>query len=207
MPYSENHKLQTKARIVKSATELFCRHGFDRVSIKQIMNMARLTHGAFYAHFESKEALFNASFVEIVRRGKAARLVKDAFSIKHLTRLITDYLNLRERGRRDDPGPEAILFNEIGTDNGEIRKLYEQAYLHLKKVLETRITALSRLKRLPFQADAETVSEKSRAILAALIGAVAIARSLPQGTEQQEVLDAAQKQILSILGINEAAIR
>ena len=205
MPYSETHKQQTKARIVSSATELFCRHGFEKVSISQIMKMARLTHGAFYAHFESKEALFNATFGEIVRRGKAARLVKDAFSIKHLSRLVTNYLNLREQARRDDPGPEAILFNEIGTDNGEIRKLYEQAYLNLKKLLETRITALSRLKRLPFRADADTVSEKSRAILASLIGAVAIARSLPRGSEQREILDAAQKQILAILGINEAA--
>lgn len=203
MPYSKAHKNQTKDRILQSATELFCRYGFDKVSISQIMKLARLTHGAFYAHFDSKEALFNASFMEIIRRSKAARLTKESLSIKHLTRLVTDYLNLRELARRDDPGPEAILFNEIGTSNQEIRKLYQKAYLNMKKLLEIRITALCRLKRLPFQADSDTVADKARAILASLIGGVAIARSLPEEEEQERVLDAAQRQILTILGVDD----
>lgn len=206
MPYSEAHKIQTKDRILKSATELFCRYGFDKVSISQIMKLARLTHGAFYAHFESKEALFNASFMEIIRRTRAARLVKHGFSIKHLTALVTDYLNLREQAREDVPGPEAILFNEIGSDNREIKKLYQEAYMNLKKILETRITALNKLKGQTASADTEPVAEKARAIMASLIGAVAIARSLPEEEEQRRILDAAQKQILAILGVNEKAV-
>jgi TetR/AcrR family transcriptional repressor of nem operon len=203
MPYPKSHKIETKNRILKSATELFCRYGFERVSISQIMKLARLTHGAFYAHFQSKEELYNASFMEILRRSRAARFAKNSFSIKHLTALVSDYLNLRELARRDDPSPEAILFNEIGSENGKIKKLYEEAYLNLKKALETRITALGRLKRLPFPADAEVVAEKARAILAALIGAVAIARSIPQEEEQRNILATAQRQILAILGVDD----
>ncbi len=67
MPYSEDHKAKSKDRILKSATELFCRYGFEKVSISQIMKLAKLTHGAFYAHFESKEALYNASFLETLK--------------------------------------------------------------------------------------------------------------------------------------------
>ena len=87
MPYTKEHKSRSKDRILKSATELFFRYGFDKVSISQIMKLARMTHGAFYAHFESKEALFNASFLETLRRSRAARLTKAPFSIKHLTSL------------------------------------------------------------------------------------------------------------------------
>ena len=206
MPYPKSHKIETKNRILKSATELFCRYGFERVSISQIMKLARLTHGAFYAHFKSKEELYSASFMEILSRSRAARFAKKSFSIKHLTALVSDYLNLRELARRDDPSPEAILFNEIGSENGKIKKLYEEAYLNLKKALEIRITALSRLKKLPFPADAEVVAEKARTILAALIGAVAIARSIPQGEEQRNILVAAQKQILTILGVDERLV-
>jgi AcrR family transcriptional regulator len=207
MPYSKEHKSKSKDRILKSATELFFRYGFDKVSITQVMKLARMTHGAFYAHFESKEALFSASFFETLRRSGAARLTKSPFSIKHLASLVTDYLNLRDPKKNNEPGPESILFNEIGSDNFEIKKLYEKSYSSLKKNLEIRITALCRLNKLPFSADSETVSEKSRAILAALVGAVAIARSLPHEEEQKNILLTAQKQIFSILGVSDHELK
>ncbi|MGD8909768.1 MAG: TetR/AcrR family transcriptional regulator [Chromatiales bacterium] len=203
MPYSKEHKLRSKDRILQSATELFCRYGFDKVSISQIMKLARMTHGAFYAHFESKEALYNASVFEALKRSRAGRLVKGPFSIKHLTSLVTDYLNLFETKRDQEPGPESILFNDIGSDNVEIKKLYEKSYTNLRELLENRITALCKLGKLPFAADSETVAEKSRAILASLVGAVAIAKSIPQEEEQQNILMTAQKQIFSILGVSE----
>jgi AcrR family transcriptional regulator len=203
MPYSKTHKSESKDRILKSATELFFRYGFDKVSITQIMKLARMTHGAFYAHFDSKEALFSASFLETMRRSRAARLTKSPFSMKNLFSLVTDYLNLRDPKKVDEPGPESILFNEIGSENFEIKKLYEKSYSSLKENLETRITALCRLNKLPFPADSETVAEKSRAILASLVGAVAIAKSLPHEEEQRNILLTAQKQIFSILGVSE----
>lgn len=203
MPYTKEHKLRSKDRILKSATELFCRYGFDKVSISQIMKLARMTHGAFYAHFESKEALYNASVFETIRRSRAGRLVKGPFSIMHLTSLVTDYLNLRDPQKPQEPGPESILFNDIGSDNDEIKRLYEKSYQSLRELLETRITALSRLGKLPFSADSETVAEKSRAILASLVGAVAIAKSIPHEEEQRNILITAQKQIFAILGVSE----
>lgn len=207
MPYTIEHKLRSKDRILKSATELFCRYGFDKVSIDQIMKLARMTRGAFYAHFESKEALYNASIFATLKRGQAGRLIKGPFSLKHLTSLITDYLNLRDPEKHREPGPESILINEIGSDNDEIKRLYEKSYLNLKEMLENRITALSRLNKLPFAADSETVAEKSRAILAALVGALAIAKSIPHKEEQQNILMTAQRQIFSILGVSEHDLR
>lgn len=208
MPYTKDHKIRSKERILKAASELFARYGFEKVSISEIMKMARMTHGAFYAHFESKETLYNASFLSILKQSRAVRLAKGPLSIKHLTAMITDYLNLRDMVQQNKvlPTPESILFNEIGSEHKDIRKLYEASYLQLKKMLETRITALSRLNKLPFKADREVVAEKSRAILAALVGAVAIARSIPQQEEQQLILNAAQNQIFSILGVSEAEI-
>lgn len=204
MPYSKEHKSKSKDRILQSATELFCRYGFDKVSISQIMQLARMTHGAFYAHFESKEALYNASLLEAFRRSRAARLVKGPFSVRHLTELVTDYLNLRDLKEKGGPGPEAILVNEIGSEKVEVKRLYEESYQSLKKVLETRIMALSRLRQLPFATDRDTIAEKARAILASLVGAVAIAKSIPQEDEQRDILLAAQKQIFSILGVSES---
>ena len=203
MPYTKDHKSDTKERIIKCASELFCRYGFDKVSIGQIMALARMTHGAFYTHFESKEALFSAALVETLSNSRVARLVKGPFSIKHLTDLVGSALSLQEPKPSGSPGPQAILVNEIGSEHEEIRRLYDEAYERLKKILETRLTALSRLKRLPFPADKDTISNKARAILASLVGAVAIAKTLTREEEQQCILIAAQSHILQILGVNE----
>ena len=206
MPYAKDHKARSKDLILDSAIELFSRYGFDKVSIGQIMNAAKMTHGAFYAHFESKEALFNASFLETLKRSRAARLVKGPLSIKHLTALVTNYWNLRELERNSKPGPETILFNEIGNENAGVKRLFELSYDNLKKMIETRIAALIKLKQLPFEPDREIIAEKSRAILASLVGAIVVARSISHEEERQGILEAAQKQILSILGVKDSEL-
>ncbi|MFW3615486.1 TetR/AcrR family transcriptional regulator [Billgrantia antri] len=204
MPYPTNHKAKSRERILKSATELFSRKGFEKVSIGQIMKLAKMTHGAFYAHFASKEALYHASVRETLESSRAARLVKGPLSVKHLTELVANCWNLQELERKHKPGPETVLFNEIGNENAEIRTLFEASYLRMKKMLETRLIALSRLKKLPFEPDREIIADKSRVILASLVGAVAIAKSLPSEQERQHILNAAQRNILQMLGVDES---
>lgn len=202
MPYPKDHKAKSKDRILTSATELFSRYGFDKVSIAQIMRAAKMTHGAFYAHFESKEALFRASFLETLKSSRAARLVKGPLSIKHLTTLVTNYWNLRELEKNSKPGPEMVLFNEAGNQNTSVRPLFEESYDNLKKMVEIRLLALSKLKQLPYEANRKIIAEKSRAILSLLVGAVVVAKSISQEEERLSILEAAQKQILYMLGVN-----
>jgi len=203
MPYAKNHKAKSKDLILDSAVDLFSRYGFDKVSIGQIMNAAELTHGAFYAHFKSKEALYRESFIKTLKGSRATRLVKGPLSVKHLTDLVTNYWNLGEMEKKSKPGLETILYNEIGNDNTNVKKLFEQSYHGLKKMIETRITALNKLKQLNYAPDSETIAEKSRAILASLVGAVVVAKSISDKDEQRKILEAAQKQILNMLGVKE----
>lgn len=206
MAYSANRKAKSRERILKSAIELFSRQGFEKVSLGQIMKLAKMTHGAFYAHFTSKEALYHASVRETLERSRAARLVKGPLSVKHLTELVANCWNLQQLERHQKPGPEWVLFNEIGNENTEIRTLFEVSYQRMKKMLETRLIALSRLKKLPLESDREVIADKSRAILASLVGAVAVAKSLPGGQERQRILNAAQRNILQMLGVNESEL-
>ena len=204
MPYPKSHKTKTKERILASATELFSRNGFQKVSIGQIMKLAKMTHGAFYAHFASKEALYKESVRLTIDNSRAARLVKGPLSLQHLTELVANYCNLQELEAKHRPGPEAVLFNEIGSEKAEIRTLFEASYMSMKKMLETRLIALSKLKQLPFANDRQAISDKARVILASLVGAVAIAKSLPGEAERKHVLVATQRQILLMLGVSEA---
>jgi AcrR family transcriptional regulator len=206
MPYPKDRKSKSRDRILDAAVDLFSRYGFDKVSIGQIMESAKMTHGAFYAHFESKESLYRASFLETLKNSRAARLVKGPLSIKHLTSLVTNYWNLSELEKTNKPGPETILFNEIGNENTNIKRLFEESYDNLRKMIEIRIAALSKLKQLPFEADREIIKGKSRAILASLVGAVAVAKSLSSEEERRLILESTQKQILNMLGVNEAEL-
>ncbi len=167
------------------------------------MKLAKMTHGAFYAHFESKEALYKASFLQTLNGSTTGRLAKAPFSVKHLTQLASNLLNLRALSEQSRPSPENILFNEIGSDSVEIRQLYEKSYLSILKILEKRITALCKLNKLSLAQNQAVIAAKARAILASLVGAVAIARSIQSEQERREILSAAQDQILQMLGATE----
>src|SRR5271157_507091 len=58
MPYPAGHRAAVKKRIIDSARKLFNRHGFESVSLNQIMAGVGLTHGGFYSYFESKSDLY-----------------------------------------------------------------------------------------------------------------------------------------------------
>ena len=57
MRMTSERKAETRERILAAAGALFRSHGIDAVGVDAIMHQAGLTHGGFYAHFASKEAL------------------------------------------------------------------------------------------------------------------------------------------------------
>lgn len=57
MRYSEDQAPRTRAKIVKEAARRFRKDGISGVGVASVMKGAGLTHGGFYAHFDSKDAL------------------------------------------------------------------------------------------------------------------------------------------------------
>jgi AcrR family transcriptional regulator len=64
--------LKTRDWIVTTANRLFAGHGYSSVSIEDVLTACRISRGALYHHFASKEALFEAVFeameIEIAER-------------------------------------------------------------------------------------------------------------------------------------------
>lgn len=58
MAYPAGHRAEVKKSIIDSARKLFNRHGFEGVSLTQIMAGVGLTHGGFYSYFKSKSDLY-----------------------------------------------------------------------------------------------------------------------------------------------------
>src|SRR5215472_15993934 len=55
MRYTVEETTAKQERIVNEASRRFRERGFENVSVAEVMKAAGLTHGAFYAHFDSKE--------------------------------------------------------------------------------------------------------------------------------------------------------
>jgi AcrR family transcriptional regulator len=58
MPYTEEHKRETRQKILESARRLFNKKCFSEVSIDEVMENVGLTRGGFYRHFNDKEELY-----------------------------------------------------------------------------------------------------------------------------------------------------
>ncbi|MGF6906394.1 TetR family transcriptional regulator [Fusobacterium sp. PH5-44] len=82
---------ETKKNILNSAKNEFCKHGFDKASLRTIATNASVTTGALYKHFKNKDAIFCALvspiYEELIKRYNAA---SDKF-FKHLKKNGLDY--------------------------------------------------------------------------------------------------------------------
>ena len=74
---TSSRKEETRERILRAAARAVRKHGFEGVGVADVMKQAGLTHGGFYAHFESRDALLAAAADQA-----------GAESIEHLTRAI-----------------------------------------------------------------------------------------------------------------------
>jgi len=96
--YSADHKDKTRAAIVEAAAERIRAGGFEALGVASIMAEAGLTHGGFYAHFPSRDALLAAAVSRLF--DKACETVA-RFEEKHgdaaLERYVDFYLSPRHR--------------------------------------------------------------------------------------------------------------
>ena len=68
MPYPQDHRQETRERILASARRLFNRNCLSEVSIDEVMAGAGLTRGGFYSYFDSKEELYAEAITLFTRR-------------------------------------------------------------------------------------------------------------------------------------------
>src|SRR3979411_403724 len=77
MRYSENHKQETRARVLKVAAKTLREKGPDKLGVAEVMEAAGLTHGGFYAHFASKDDLVSQA-IECASEQSRSRLAQTA---------------------------------------------------------------------------------------------------------------------------------
>ena len=106
---------RTRKRILEHAAEVFARDGYQGTSLNRIIRESGLTKGAFYFHFESKEALALATF-RYTQERFLGQMVERAGRQENGLAALAEMLRTRARLLREEPTLEALL--RIGAELG-----------------------------------------------------------------------------------------
>ena len=71
MRYDAEHKQRTREKVLKAAAKVIRAKGPDRIGVAEVMADVGLTHGGFYAHFESKDDLVSAAIEKMLEESRA----------------------------------------------------------------------------------------------------------------------------------------
>ncbi len=185
MRYGPDHKAQSRERILHAAARELRAKGPDGLGVADVMRGAGLTHGGFYAHFASKEALvaetLDSMFAEAAassRRLDAALADSQADLRKALRGFLAGYLSPAHRDGSQPGCPLPALAGDMARGDVAARSKFERG---LARTAGRIAAALTRLGIAEPEAAA-------RAALAQLVGAVALARALGKGAESDAIL-------------------
>jgi len=188
MRVSKEEAAATRARIVRTAGRLFRRKGFDGTGIDDVMTAAGLTHGGFYRHFPSKDALIAEACASVLQRtGEEWAKAGQAAAGSPLDALVDRYLTAEHRDAPD----LGCIFAALGGDAG--RKGDAALTRRFAEGLEPLIDALAAAG--PEPSDAER-RQAAVARLATLVGALVLARATAGTPASDEILRAARAQLL-----------
>lgn len=180
MAWQNTHKEQSKDRILQSAAMLFTHHGFEQISIDQVMKKAELTRGAFYSHFSSKSDLYAQA---ITKASQVAYQRKPTNSPQNMEDFAQYYLSTQHRDNNNEQAcPLAFLVSDISQQDAQVKATYT-------KTLQAFIQ----------QAQALTGSrEKALQSAVLMIGGLALSRALDDKDFSNELLTACKKGVSSL---------
>ncbi|MCD2519568.1 TetR/AcrR family transcriptional regulator [Massilia sp. G4R7] len=184
---------QSHHRIVEAASRAVRRHGYAGVGVAEVMKEAGLTHGGFYAHFDSREALL-VEAIEHAGAISSATLderiaARTRETGKPLQALIELYLSDEHLAHAEHGCVVGALASEIPRQHDVVREASVQ-----------RVDRLVRRVALALPDDA--APELAGVIAGALVGNLQLARIQGDNAEGRAVLAAARKTLAAAFSNN-----
>jgi AcrR family transcriptional regulator len=179
-------KQQTHQRIVETAARAIRRGGFQGMGVADIMKEAGLTHGGFYAHFPSRDALLVEALAHAGRESgeRIARSAQPSRGASPFRTLVESYLSDSHLAEPQSGCPVAALVGEMPRQTLEVR---EAAAARVRGL----IAAVR--KALP----AGSAAGSAALVASQLVGALQMARALGDGAEGKTLLANTRRQLLA----------
>src|SRR3979490_2984846 len=188
MLYSKEHKQETHTRIVKKASVRLREKGAHGIGVADLMKEAGLTHGGFYAPFDSREALVIEAFAYAMERSteRWRKLAEQTAPEKRLATIVESYLT---PGHRDDPGHGCAiptLGAEIARESPKTRKAFAAKLEQMIDMLAEQIPDVPR----------KAARKQAMATIATMMGTLVLARVAGSGECSEEILGAGREAVL-----------
>lgn len=187
-----SRKEATHERIVEVAARVIRRSGYGGTGVADIMKEAGLTHGGFYAHFESRDALLAEAGDRAGAEGVAvaARLAAAAPPGQALQAIMQAYLSPQHIESIETGCPVSALCSEMPRQVPEVRRA---ATIHIKEMIDLIA------RQLPDWGQPQA-HERAMMLLCALIGTTMIARAVDDPKLSQALCAATLKQLTPAAG-------
>ena len=188
MRYSKEHKQETHARIVKKASVRLREKGAHGIGVADLMKEAGLTHGGFYAHFDSREALVIEAFAYAMDRSteRWRKVAEETPADKRLATIVENYLT---PVHRDDPGHGCAvptLGAEIARESPKTRKAFAAKLEAMIDMMADQILDLPR----------KSARKQAMAALATMMGTLVLSRIAGNGEFSDEILAAGREAVV-----------
>lgn len=193
MPYTAEHKARTRAKIVESARVMFNRHGFDQVSIDDVMKSAGLTRGGFYNHFTSKDALYAEAVRSFTSCNPFARMQEESGrapppSPRLARELIDLYLSDEILRDVDQHCPLIALPSDVARAGLEPRAAYT-----------TLVENMAHVFRAAFPENDKEGERKALLIVSLCVGGMVLARTTDDARLRKQLRATARAEALAVL--------
>jgi AcrR family transcriptional regulator len=193
MPYPVGHRAEVKGKIVQSARRLFNRHGFDNVSIQQIMSGAGLTHGGFYSYFRSKSDLYTSVlgcfFTDPEWKNHWEGVEVDMASSQAAAQVVKAYLSRQHFEDVENSCPMVALPTDVMRSGRETKRAFETVFAAMVSMLERSVTD-----------EKEHRHAKAQAVAALCVGGMVVARAIENRVAADELRDACMSIALHLGG-------
>ena len=180
----------THERIVAVAARAIRRSGYDGTGVADIMKEAGLTNGAFYAHFNSREAMLAEAAGRACAESAAAAadVVASTPPDKALASMLGAYLSREHLEHVEIGCPLAALGSETSRQAPEVRRV---ATRHIKEMIDL-------VARQSPDWGQPAAHERALVTVATMVGALLLARAVDEPGLSDSLLDATLKHLTSI---------
>lgn len=188
MRYSKQHKIETHARIVRKASARLRQKGAHGIGVADLMKDAGLTHGGFYAHFRSREALLIEALAHAMDRSTEhwRYLAEQVSAEGRLAAIVGHYLSSHHR---DNPGGGcalATLGAEVARESLKTRRAFA---VKLAQMIDQLAGHLP-------DRPAAAARNQAMAVLATLLGTILMARIAGSDALSEDILKAGRAAVI-----------
>ena len=197
MRYPDSQKEETRARVVKAAAAAVRAKGPDGVGVAEIMKDVGLTHGGFYAHFPSKEALVAAAIGEAFDQGRRrfGRLTADLTGLEAFGAFVDSYVSMDHRAFPERGCPIATIASDLPRQGAAVRAVFDAG-----------VTGLIGRVANWLPGDAEEREGLASSLVAEMAGAVSLSRAVSDDAMAARFLEQSRRRIRTRAGLNDDVV-